>query len=126
MKKQIDVKAIVDEYKKIGPLAEKTLWSGDYKAGNRYAARMLKLYKLFENDLSAARSIVSELMNNSDSTYLKIIGATYSLVLGIFVDDASNILQEIEQNSDNALCKLNAEYTLKEWRNGTLVVYHKK
>lgn len=125
--KIINKDSIVEQYEKSGKLIYEATLSGDYKTNNREAAKLIKIFKLFEKDEKLAELCIPELLN-SNNVVVKTKGAAYCLALGYNIETAEKILFDISENQENGIFGFNAKMTLQVWKDkGELTIYqHKK
>ena len=124
-KKSID--EIIKQYETSGKLMYEATLSGDYKTNNKEGAKLLKIYKLFEEDLELAKECIPILLNN-ENVVLQTEAAAYCLALRINTKCAEKKLEEIGNDSNNGIFGFNAKMTLQVWKEkGELTIYqHKK
>jgi len=120
-----DKSKIVSFYENSGEIRYKATLLGDYKKGNRETPKLIRVFKMFEEDKDFAWECISELLK-SNNVVVRTDGAAYCLALGIQTQTAVNVLEEISSNPENGIFGFNAKMTLKVWReDGTLSMYSK-
>ena len=105
---------VIEQMEKSGKIMFEALEKGDYKTNNLEGKKLLKIFKLFENDLIFASDCISE-MYNSGNVIVRTEAASYSLALGIDVNKAIKILNEISMDDSFGIYSLNAEMILRVW-----------
>lgn len=93
--------------------------AGKYKIANKEYSILLEIYKELEKNISIAEEIFKELLENKD-IHVKIWASSHSLVLKIEKDKAEKNLIEISKMQGIGTLRLDAEMTLKQWREGKL------
>ena len=100
-----------------------TLLNGDYKKGNREGKKLIKIYKMMEQNIEWGHRCIDQLICN-DHIEVKAEMAGYCLAMGYRVDDAVSLLEKIASDSSNGILGFNAKMTLKVWREkGYLKLY---
>ena len=121
--KKYSVEEIVEQYEKSGRIIEETLLSGDYKTGNKEGKKLIKFFKMFEQDRDLARECIDKLYE-SECARVRTEAAAYSLSLGINVPKAEAVLYEIGHDESLGIIGFGAEMTLKVWKKqGFLKMY---
>ena len=121
--KKYSIEEIIEQYEKSGRIIEETLLSGDYKTGNREGKKLIKFFKLFEQDRDLAEKCI-DLLYKSNCTRVRTEAAAYSLSLGIDVPKAEAVLYEIGHDESLGIIGFGAEMTLKVWKKqGFLKMY---
>ncbi len=102
-----------------------TALNGDYKKGNREAKKLIKIFKMMEQDVEWGHGCIDRMICNENDD-VKVKMAAYCLALDYRVDDAVAILERIASDPATGIFGFNAEMTLKVWRkNGYLKLYRK-
>ena len=121
--KKYSIEEIIEQYEKSGRIIEETLLSGDYRTGNREGEKLIKFFKLFEQDIDLAEKCI-DLLYKSNCTRVRTEAAAYSLSLGIDVPKAEAVLYEIGHDESLGIIGFGAEMTLKVWKEqGFLKLY---
>ncbi len=121
--KKYSIEEIIEQYEKSGRVIEETLLSGDYRTGNREGKKLIKFFKLFEQDRDLAEKCI-DLLYKSNCTRVRTEAAAYSLSLGIDVPKAEAVLYEIGHDESLGIIGFGAEMTLKVWKEqGFLKLY---
>ena len=124
--KQMDKEEIIKQYETSGKIIYNATYSGDYKTNNREGRKLLKIFKMFEQNPEFARECIRELMD-SENVVVRIEAASYCLALQQDVKTAEHLLEQISNNHNYGIFRFNAEMTLKVWREkGELRLYQKK
>lgn len=124
--KKMSKESIVQQYEESGKLMYDATLSGDYKTNNKEAAKLVKIFKLFEQDRKLAEECIAELLK-SKNVVIQTKAAAYCLALGNQIDIAENVLAEISNNPQNGIFGFNAKMTLQVWKEkGILTIYQKK
>jgi hypothetical protein len=123
MKRNLSPKDVIEQYiETCGVLRETTL-SGDYKRGNKEGKKIVKIFKILENDIDLANLSLPQLFND-ENVVARTTGAADCIALNIQVDEAERVLEEVAKDEANGIFGFNAEMTLKVWREqGYLQVY---
>ena len=123
MDSERNIEEIIEQYEKSGRIIEETLLSGDYRTGNREGEKLIKFFKLFEQDIDLAEKCI-DLLYKSNCTRVRTEAAAYSLSLGIDVPKAEAVLYEIGHDESLGIIGFGAEMTLKVWKEqGFLKLY---
>ncbi len=121
--KKYSIEEIIEQYEKSERIIEETLLSGDYRTGNREGKKLIKFFKLFEQDRDLAEKCI-DLLYKSNCTRVRTEAAAYSLSLGIDVPKAEAVLYEIGHDESLGIIGFGAEMTLKVWKEqGFLKLY---
>lgn len=117
---------IIKQYETSGEIMFEEIHNGDWKKHDREGAILLKIFKIFEKDPDFAMECIDELLK-SENVVVRSKGAAYCLALNRNVETGERILEEISREPSYRLYRLNAEMTLKVWREkGELQLYPKK
>jgi hypothetical protein len=121
----MDRKDIISQYETSGEIIYNATYSGDYKTNNREGRKLLKIYRMFEQNPEFAKECIEELLD-SENVVVRIEAASYCLALQQDVKIAERILEEISSDHNYGIFRFNAEMTLKVWREkGELQMYQK-
>lgn len=124
MKKKLSAEEIRSQYIKSLLIIEKSNLEGEYKIGNKEGNKIVKLFKLLEEDIDLAKEVLPSLFEY-ESVKVKICVAAHCLALEIFEEQAVDILEKISELNLRVF-SFEAEMTLKVWREqGYLRVYQK-
>lgn len=114
---------IISIYETLGAIMYNATLTGDYKTNNREGKKLLNIFKYFEKNIDFAKECIDVLLKSSN-VLVKSKAAAYCLALGYNVYEAEKILEEISERKDVSIFRLNAEMTLKVWREeGQLRLY---
>ena len=123
--RRMDKDAIIKQYEISGAIMYDATYSGDYKTGNREGNKLLKIFKMFEQDVDFGMMCIAELLK-SENVVVRSKAAAYCLALRRDVEIGERVLEEISRNPANGIYRFNAEMTLKVWREkGELQLYQK-
>lgn len=123
--REIKEKDIINQYIKSGEIMYNSILTGDYKKSNKENAKIIKIFKYLENNISIAKKVLPKLFDNKN-VQVKTEVAAESLALEIYEEQAEKILKEIANNKENGIFAFNAEMILKAWKkNGKLEIYYK-
>ena len=106
---------ILKQYEKSGEIMYHTTLNGDYRKCNREGAKLQKIFKEFEKDPDLADECIPELLKSSN-VVVRTEAAAYCLALRRDIKLAEKILKNIASDPDNKIFQLNAEMTLKVWK----------
>lgn len=124
--KQMDKNEIINQYETSGKIMFEEIHNGDWKKHDREGAKLLKIFKMFEKNPDFAMECIEELLK-SKNVVVRSEGAAYCLALKRNIEAGERILEEISREPSYRLYQLNAEMTLKVWREkGELQLYQKK
>ena len=124
--KLLDKETIIRQHEEIGQIIFEAACCGDYKTHNREGAKLIKIFKMFEKNPDFAMECIDELLK-SNNVVARTNAASYCLALKRNVETGERVLEEISQNPAYRIFCLNAEMTLKVWREkGELQLYQKK
>lgn len=121
--KKYSKESIIERYEKSCEIMYQATLNGDYKSNNQEGAKLLKIFKYFENNRELAFECISE-MFNSKNVVVRTKAAAYCLALNERTDIAEKVLEEIADDESNGIFSFNAKMTLQVWReNGFLKIY---
>ena len=124
--KQMDKNEIIKQYETSGKIMFEEIHNGDWKKHDREGAKLLRIFKQFEKNPDFAMECINELLK-SENVVVRCKGAAYCLALKRNVETGERILEEISREPSYRIYRLNAEMTLKVWREkGELQLYQKK
>ena len=124
MKNKLSCAEIRSQYIQSLLVIEKSNLDGEYKIGNREGKKIIKLFKLLEEDIDLAKEVLPSLFDH-ESVKVKTCAADHCLALKIFEQQAVDILEEIAKLNVRVF-SFEAEMTLEVWREkGDLQVYKK-
>ncbi len=119
----MDKEKIVEQYIKSGEIMYETTMNGNYRKGNREGKKLNKLFKKIAEDKELAKEIYYELFESKNPELLITVAAE-CLILEINEEKAIEILNNIMNNPEKyKIFSLNAEMTLKVWKEGKLKMY---
>lgn len=123
--KKFDTDNIIHQYEESGKIIYQATLDGDYKKNNREGVKLIKFFKLFEQDRELARECITELLKGNN-VVVRTKAAAYCLALNERTDTAESILEEISNTPQYGIFSFNAKMTLKVWReSGKLEIYKK-
>ena len=124
--KRMDKEEIIKQYETSGKIMFEEIHNGDWKIHDREGAKLLKIFKMFEKNPDFAMECIDELLK-SENVVARTKGAAYCLALKRNIEVGEKVLEEISRDPSYHLYRLNAEMTLKVWREkGELQLYQKK
>jgi hypothetical protein len=124
--KQMTKEEIISQYETSGEIMFEEIHNGDWRKHDREGAKLLKIFKMFEKNPDFAMECIDELLK-SKNVVVRSKGAAYCLALKRNIETGVRILEEISRDPSYRLYRLNAEMTLKVWREkGELQLYQKK
>ena len=115
----LDKEEIISKYIKYGKIMYETTLDGNYRRGNRAGRKRDKLFKELSKNKVLAKEVFDELLEN-ENVELRISIAAECLILKINEKRAEEVLKEIANSERYGIFSLNAEMTLKVWREGEL------
>ena len=120
---KMDKESIIKQYEESGKICYECSLNGDYRKGNREAKKLVKIFKFLETNPNLADEVIDYLIK-SDNIFLKMEGLSYNLALKKDISESLIILEELSKNNSIGIYRLNAEMTLKVWKeNGYLKIY---
>lgn len=122
--KELEKEDIINRYIKSGIISYETTLNGNYKKGNREYPKLQKLLIYLSENLDIAKEIFPNLLKY-DNVEVKTIASSHCLMLGIYIQEAEEVLRKIANDTKNGIFSLNAEMTLKVWKEGKLTIYRK-
>lgn len=124
--KKYDKENILKQYEESGKIMYQATLTGDYKSNNREGKKLVKIFKVFEDDRELARICIAELLQ-SDNVVVRSKAAAYCLALNDNVEVAQKVLTEISSDEANGIFGFNARMTLDVWKKqGYLHIYQKE
>ena len=124
--KKYDKENILKQYEESGKIMYQATLTGDYKSNNREGKKLVKIFKVFEDDRELARICIAELLQ-SDNVVVRSKAAAYCLALNDNVEVAQKVLTEIGSDEANGIFGFNARMTLDVWKKqGYLHIYQKE
>jgi hypothetical protein len=106
---------IVDLHVKSDRIIESVRMTGDYRTNNREAKKLLRLFAIVKDDLTLAEEVYSRLLLH-DCVTTRVWAASDCLRLGIFVQEAVRVLEEISKRDDLGMISFDADMALRVWR----------
>ncbi|GHU83106.1 hypothetical protein FACS1894196_2470 [Clostridia bacterium] len=123
MKKIVSPQNVVEQYVETCQILKETALSGDYKRGNKEGRKIVKMFRILENNIELANLSLPKLFCNKN-VVTKSKAAAHCIALNIRVSEAEKILEEVANDDSYGIFRFNAEMTLKVWREqGYLKVY---
>jgi hypothetical protein len=121
--KIISPQAVIDQYIETCDILSETMPEGDYKRGNKEWNKVVKIFKILENNTELANNTLPLLFDN-ENVATRSKAAAHCISLNIRVDEAEEMLEEISRDKGYGIFRFEAEMTLKVWREqGYLLVY---
>ncbi len=125
MRCRITPESVINQYIESCMILKETTLSGDYKRGNKEGKKIIKIFKLLENNVDIAKIALPSLFTH-DNVVTRTKAASHCIALDIFINEAEKILENVANDKANGIFGFNAEMTLKVWREqGYLKVYEK-
>jgi len=115
MTKHLSQKEIIDRHIESDKIIEEAIMNGDYKRNNREVKKLNRLKAHLKNDPELALHVYSELFK-SDCVTTQSHAAVESLRIGIHIEKAISILEELSKREDIGIIRLGCETALKLWR----------
>ena len=106
---------ILKQYEKSGEIMCPAMLNGDYRKSNRESAKLRKIFREFENNTDLADECIPELLKSSN-VVVRSEAAAYCLALRRDIRLAEKILKDIASDPNSKIFGLNAEMTLKVWK----------
>lgn len=106
---------ILKQYEKSGEIMYHTTLNGDYRKCNREGEKLQKIFKEFEKNSALADECIPELLKNPN-VVVRTEAAAYCLALRRDIRLAEKILKDIASDPNSKIFGLNAEMTLKVWK----------
>jgi len=121
-----DKDILLEEYIQCGVIQGESTLTGDYKTGNKAARKLIKIYKLMEQDAQLAVYLLDTSFWHQNIN-VRIWAASHALGLNVKISEAIAILREISSKEDAGILGFNAEMTLKVYKEqGFLKFYQEK
>lgn len=122
---QLDKEKILQQYETSGEIMFEACHNGDWRKHDREGTKLIKIFKTFEKNPDFAMECIEELLK-SENVVVRTKGAAYCLALKRNIEAGERVLEEISRDPSYRLYRLNAEMTLKVWREkGELCLYKK-
>lgn len=115
MKKDLSPQEIINLHIESDRIIEAALMSGDSKTNNKEVKKLNKLTAPLKDDLELAKYVYGELFK-SDCIRSRCHAAVDCLRLGIHINEAEQILEELSQRDDIGITRTGCEMALKVWR----------
>ncbi len=113
MKKAMTVSEMMDQYLETGTVLAETGMKGDYRRGNKIAIKNREIFNMLKQDNVIGKQVL-QLVMSSNCEKARSIAAADALRLGILIEQASAILEEISSRDD--MIGFEARMSLKIWR----------
>lgn len=114
------MEALLEEYTLAALMHGQATLEGDHKTANRQYGKLARFYRQLGKDRAFAELFLSKLFHHTNAS-VRIWAAAHALGLNIRTETATGILQEISEDRNIGIVRLDAEMTLKEWKkNGRL------
>ena len=110
-----DLKDHYDEFTNAAKLRDEAIKVGDSKTANRQYTILKRIFNKAQKDMVSAKEFYERLRNDKD-TSVQIAACAYSLALGLDIAEAESILATLSQNTGIGISRLEAEMTLKVWK----------
>lgn len=115
MKKKLTPQEIEALHVQYDEAIDSAALNGDYKTNNREFRRLDKLFRITSEDMDLAMAVYKNLLTRACVT-TRISSSAECLKLGIYVDKAVEVLEELSKRTDIGIRRLNAEMVLRVWR----------
>jgi hypothetical protein len=97
MKKVISPQAVINQYIETCDILRETMPEGDYKRGNREWNKVVKIFKILEENTELANNTLP-LLFDDENVATRSKAATHCIALNIRVNEAKEILEEISRD----------------------------
>jgi hypothetical protein len=123
MKKTFTKEQIIFQYEKSCEIIKQATLDGDYKKNNKEGKLIIQIYKYLEENKELSNNILHELFY-SGNVVTRTKAAAHCLSLGLWVQEAVEILENAATDKSTGIFGFNAKMTLKVWKEqGKLKVY---
>ncbi|MDD4496174.1 MAG: hypothetical protein PHV32_17840 [Eubacteriales bacterium] len=117
-----NIDSIINQYKIAADLHGNALKNGDKKTANKHYTALKIIYKSLQKE-SELQTEIFRLLLSDQSYYVNAWAAAHCLGLKILINEAIKVLEELSQRKDIGITRLDAEMTLKVWKEkGTLII----
>lgn len=117
-----DRKKIIEEYKVYAILHWNASREGDYKTANKNYAKLTKIFKMLLNSQELREAALSQLLNDNDKC-VQAWAAAHCLGLGMYLDEAISLLEQISEMSASEAPSFEAKMTLKVWKEKGILTF---
>lgn len=115
-----NIESILQQYKLAAGSHGNALQIGDKKTANKQYTVLKNIYKALQKDTQLQNEVLKMLLLDSNH-HISAWAAAHSLGLMIHIEDANRVLEELSLRKDIGIARLDAEMTLKAWKEkGTL------
>lgn len=114
MKSQ-DLTEYYDEFINAAKLQGEATKAGDSRTANKQYTILKRIFVKAQKDIETAKIFYKNLRNNSEPN-VKLWASAHSLALGLDIAVAENILDVLSKNENIGILRINAEMTLKVWK----------
>ncbi len=114
MKRQ-NLSEYYDKYIDAAKLQGEAVQAGDSKTANRQYTILKRIYIKTQKAMKESEEFYRNLRSNSEPN-VKLWSCAHSLALGLDIAEAEKILNNLSQNEEIGILSLNAEMTLKVWK----------
>lgn len=104
-----------NEFINAAKLRDEAIKVGDSKTANRQYTILKRIFNKAQKDIVSAKEFYARLRKDNDAN-VKIVACAHSLALGLDIAEAESILDNLSQNEDIGISGLEAEMTLKVWK----------
>ena len=111
----MDENEIIRKHLALDGIIEKALADGDFRANNRAAKELMALFRTVSANRALAERVYCCLLKES-CPRTQAHAASECLRMGIYIQEAEQILEKLARREDIGITALGAEYTLKVWR----------
>jgi len=111
-----DIQTLVQAYRECAAAHGRASFGGDYKTANWNADLIAEIYRELRRRGVEAQAFILPLLNDDDPS-VRVWTATHALDFA--PDKGEPVLMELSKIGKGA-CRLDAEMTLIEWKNGRL------
>ena len=115
MKKNISAQEIIEHHIKYDLIIEKASETMDYKTNNKAFKQRDKYFTVLEKNLDMAKEVYGYLIHY-DCVETQMSSSAECLKLGIYIDEAEQILEKISARDDIGILSFDAEMVLRVWR----------
>ena len=120
--KEITSQSIIDEHIRVGKILKETYESMDSKRGNREGKKLVRMFKILENNIELAKESLPVLFT-CENAVVRMKAAAECISLGIFTQEAKKVLEDVVKDDDKMIA-FNARMTLEVWeKQGYLKMY---
>ena len=125
MKKELNKEEIIKQYIKSGEIMTEEIEKGKYRRFNREVDKNNKITEYLSHHLEIAKEILPILLEEKNEQ-TRFLTAVNCLQLGIYIEKAEKMLEEISKNSKEPITRFDAKMTIERWKNKdkSFIIYH--